>query len=108
MFIFQKFSTSYIACKLPFIIYTLLLSKCCNLNFFYKIVSFPFMRAMSQRNVEILTEFIEIVKSEPCLWKIKSDDYHIRDKRDAAYRKLTAKLREIHPNADDQLVKKKK
>ena len=62
---------------------------------------------MSQRNIEVLGEFIELYKSEPCLWKVKSDDYHDRDKRDAAYRKLVMKLKEIEPDANENLVKRK-
>ena len=60
---------------------------------------------MSQRINEVLGEFIEIYKSEPCLWKIKTSDYHDRDKKDAAYRKLVMKLKEIEPDANETLVK---
>ena len=60
---------------------------------------------MSQRNIEVLGEFIELYKSEPCLWKVKADEYHDRDKRDAAYRKLVMKLKEIEPDANETLVK---
>ena len=48
-----------------FIIYilcSLLLSNYCNLDIFYRIVSFALIRAMSQHNIENLTEFIEINK----------------------------------------------
>ncbi|XP_068212540.1 uncharacterized protein [Palaemon carinicauda] len=62
---------------------------------------------MSQRNIEVLGEFIELYKSEPCLWKVKADEYHDRDKRNAAYRILAMKLKEIEPDADETLVKKK-
>ena len=62
---------------------------------------------MSQRINEVIGEFIEIYKSEPCLWKIKSSDYHDRDKKDAAYRKLVMKLKEIEPDANVNVVKKK-
>lgn len=62
---------------------------------------------MSQRINEVLGEFIEIYKSEPCLWKIKTSDYHDRDKKDAAYRKLVMKLKEIEPDANVNVVKKK-
>ncbi|XP_066985173.1 uncharacterized protein [Macrobrachium rosenbergii] len=62
---------------------------------------------MSQGINEVLGEFIEIYKSEPCLWKIKSSDYHDRDKKDAAYRKLVLKLKEIDPDANVNVVKKK-
>lgn len=59
-----------------------------------------------QRNKEVLGDFIEIYKSEPCLWKVKDNDYHNRDKRDAAYRKLVNKLKEIEPDANETSVKK--
>ena len=62
---------------------------------------------MSQGINEVLGEFIEIYKSEPCLWKIKTSDYHDRDKKDAAYRKLVMKLKEIEPDANVNIVKKK-
>ena len=62
---------------------------------------------MSQRINEVLGEFIEIYKSEPCLWKIKTSDYNDRDKKDAAYRKLVMKLKEIEPDANVNVVKKK-
>lgn len=61
---------------------------------------------MSHQNNEVLSDFIEIYKSESCLWKIKDDEYRNRDKRDAAYRKLANKLREIEPNANETSVKK--
>ena len=53
---------------------------------------------------EIIGEFIEIYKSEPCLWKIKSSEYHDRDRKDAAYRKLVMKLKEIDPDANVELT----
>lgn len=46
---------------------------------------------MSQRNNEFLGDYIEIYKSEHCLWKVKDDDYHNRDKKDAPCRKLVDK-----------------
>ena len=62
---------------------------------------------MSKNTIENIGEFIEIYKSEPCLWKVKSDDYHNRDKRNAAYKKLIEKLQEIQPEANLDMVKKK-
>ena len=62
---------------------------------------------MSQQNIEVLGEFIEIYKSEPCLWKVKTAEYHDRDKKDAAYRKLVMKLKEIEPDANVNVVKRK-
>jgi Alcohol dehydrogenase transcription factor Myb/SANT-like len=37
---------------------------------------------------EVVTEFIEIYKCHPCLWKIKSRDYTNRNLKNAAYEKL--------------------
>jgi hypothetical protein len=57
--------------------------------------------------VRCIEEFIEIYQSEPCLWKIKSKDYHNRAKKDAAYARLVGKLKEVEPSADkDSVVKK--
>lgn len=56
---------------------------------------------------EILEEFIQIYQSEPCLWRIKSKEYHDKAKRDAAYNKLLEKYKLIDPNADRDVVVKK-
>ena len=56
---------------------------------------------------ERMIEFINIYKSEPCLWKVKSKDYYNKAKRDAAYDKLVAKLKESHPAANKEMVVKK-
>ena len=58
-------------------------------------------------NRKILEEFIEIYQIEECLWKVKSKEYHNRDKKNAAYEKLIQKLRETTPNADRDMVVKK-
>jgi Alcohol dehydrogenase transcription factor Myb/SANT-like. len=44
---------------------------------------------------KFLTEFIELYKSLPCLWKIKSKDYVDRNKKNAAYDLMVEKLREV-------------
>ncbi|KAH9636729.1 hypothetical protein HF086_007627 [Spodoptera exigua] len=44
---------------------------------------------------KILEDFIEIYRSNPCLWQIKNKDYHNRDKKKAAYKLLIEKLRII-------------
>ncbi|KAG8192202.1 hypothetical protein JTE90_009963 [Oedothorax gibbosus] len=55
----------------------------------------------------ILQEFIEIYRSEPSLWKVRSRYYNNRTVKEAAYLKLVTKLREIDPQADTNAVKKK-
>ncbi|XP_047098167.1 uncharacterized protein LOC124711944 [Schistocerca piceifrons] len=54
-----------------------------------------------------ITEFIELYKSLPCLWKVKSKEYNDRNKKNLAYRKMVAKLKEMDPSADrDSVIKK--
>ena len=59
---------------------------------------------MSRKTLE---DFIEIYKSEQCLWKVQCKDYHNRDKKSAAYEKFIEKLKEITPDADRAMVVKK-
>lgn len=54
-----------------------------------------------------ITEFIELYKSLPCLWKVKSKEYNDRNMKNLAYRKMVAKLREMDPTADRESVIKK-
>ena len=56
---------------------------------------------------EQLLEFIECYRSETCLWKTKSKDYHNRDKKNAAYKRLVDKYRTIDRSADKNVVIKK-
>ncbi|KAF5272444.1 hypothetical protein FQA39_LY07912 [Lamprigera yunnana] len=51
--------------------------------------------------------FIATYRSEPCLWRIKSREYHDRDVREAAYDRLITKLKEIEPDANKSSVVKK-
>lgn len=54
-----------------------------------------------------MKEFISIYRESPCLWQIKSKDYHNKNIRDAAYKRLTNKLMEIDETAKrDSVVKK--
>ena len=57
-------------------------------------------------NRKTLDEFIEMYPTEECLWKVKSKEYHNRDKRNAAYKKLIQKLRETTPDANRDMVVK--
>ncbi|XP_021925314.1 uncharacterized protein LOC110832535 [Zootermopsis nevadensis] len=56
-------------------------------------------------NGKVEQEFIRIYQGEPCLWRIKSKDYHDKGKRDDAYKRLVEKLKEIDPSADRYKVK---
>jgi hypothetical protein len=59
------------------------------------------------RKPNIIQEFIELYKSEPCLWLIINNEYHDRIKKATAYNKLTVKLKELEPEATKETVKKK-
>ncbi|XP_076057232.1 uncharacterized protein LOC143034769 [Oratosquilla oratoria] len=51
--------------------------------------------------------FIDIYRSEPSIWRIKSKEYSDRQKKAAAYERLAKKLREVEPEADRETVVKK-
>jgi len=56
---------------------------------------------------EFTEEFIKLYESEHCLWNVKSKEYHDRNKKDTAYRKLVNKQQEIESNATkDSVIKK--
>ncbi|MCL4130342.1 UNVERIFIED_CONTAM: hypothetical protein GTU68_064100 [Idotea baltica] len=61
----------------------------------------------SDKERQFWTEFIEIYKENPCLWKIKSKEYSDRVKKNAAYDLLVEKLKEKDANATRELVTKK-
>jgi hypothetical protein len=56
---------------------------------------------------DVLEDFIQAYRSQSCLWRIKSKDYHDKAKRNAAYGILLIKYRLIDPNADKEAVAKK-
>ncbi|XP_077297532.1 uncharacterized protein LOC143919189 [Arctopsyche grandis] len=62
------------------------------------------LRLTSKR---FLTEFIEVYKSHPCLWLIKSKDYSDRAMKTAAYDELVEKLKEVEPEANREAVARK-
>ncbi|CAH1956038.1 unnamed protein product [Acanthoscelides obtectus] len=56
---------------------------------------------------EVVSEFIEIYKSYPCLWKIKSREYTNRNLKNAVYDKLVEFCTKLHPEANRDYVVKK-
>jgi len=56
---------------------------------------------------KVLEDFIEIYKINPCLWQVKNKEYHDRDKKEAAYKLLIEKLREIEKDANKSVVVRK-
>lgn len=52
-------------------------------------------------------EFIDLYHTFPELWKIKSNVYMNRIKKDAAYKKMAEKMKEIDPKANRDLVRAK-
>lgn len=52
-------------------------------------------------------EFIIAYRDLPELWKVDSDDYKNRTKKDVAYQKLVEKFKEIDPRADRDVVRAK-
>ncbi|KAJ8934308.1 hypothetical protein NQ317_002313 [Molorchus minor] len=54
---------------------------------------------------DFITEFIELYKAYPCLWKTKSKDYMNRNKKNEAYKVLLEKLQEVEKNATKETVK---
>ncbi|XP_015925701.1 uncharacterized protein [Parasteatoda tepidariorum] len=56
---------------------------------------------------QVMQEFIEIYHSEQSLWKVRSSHYNNKTIKSMAYSRLVAKLQELYPNADIELVKRK-
>ncbi|KAI5738816.1 hypothetical protein M8J77_011551 [Diaphorina citri] len=48
---------------------------------------------------QTIVDFIGIFRSEPCLWKNKSEEYKNRDLKNAALKKLAEKLSEVESDA---------
>ncbi|XP_069618525.1 uncharacterized protein [Ranitomeya imitator] len=64
---------------------------------------------MSTNEQDFVRALIEMYRSLPCLWKIKSKDYSNRYMKREAYEKLVAVYREYHPTetVDENIVRKK-
>ncbi|KAM9316717.1 uncharacterized protein PAF06_007784 [Gastrophryne carolinensis] len=58
-------------------------------------------------NPDFLIAFIEMYRSLPCLWKLKSSEYSNRQKKAEAYEKLLSLCRSVCPTATLELVKNK-
>lgn len=68
---------------------------------------FANMSDLRQCSHEFLAEFIELYKSFPCLWQVKSKDYSDKHKKNLAYEELTKKFREVDSLANKETVSKK-
>ncbi|CAJ0967834.1 unnamed protein product [Ranitomeya imitator] len=64
---------------------------------------------MSANDQEFVRALIDMYRSLPCLWKIKSADYSNRYKKKAVYEKLVALYKQHHPTeaVDENIVRKK-
>ncbi|XP_022162645.1 uncharacterized protein LOC111028339 [Myzus persicae] len=60
-----------------------------------------------EKESQCIEDFINIYRSEHCLWKIKSREYHDKCKRDAAHKLLVENLKEIDSSATKSVVVKK-
>ncbi|GFN87926.1 transcription factor adf-1 [Plakobranchus ocellatus] len=60
-----------------------------------------------EENRTFQLECIDLYKRLPALWKVKSEDYSNRNKKDAAYAVLIEKFQEKYPNYTREDVKKK-
>lgn len=56
-------------------------------------------------NPKFLCEFIEAFRQYPCLWKVQSDEYRDRMKRDEALNNLLLLTQETIPTADLKFLK---
>lgn len=79
--------------------------RCFNISFSqYLVLFYPIM---SKKEKEFLIEFIELYKTFPCLWKIKSREYSDRNAKSQAYEILVEKMRSVDESANRETVVKK-
>ncbi|PNF41956.1 hypothetical protein B7P43_G14648 [Cryptotermes secundus] len=62
---------------------------------------------MATCSKDFLVEFIEEFRGHPCIWKVKSEEYHNREMKENAYLALTEKIKTIDPQAKKETVLKK-
>ncbi|KAJ8959379.1 hypothetical protein NQ318_022065 [Aromia moschata] len=65
------------------------------------------MSDLRQCSRTFLGEFIELYRSFPCLWQVKSAEYSDRNKKNQAYEILIEKFKEIDASANKETVTKK-
>jgi hypothetical protein len=63
--------------------------------------------ASTSQNKQFWTEFIELYKSLPAVWKVKSELYKNRNLKSEGYEAMVTKLKEIDSNANRETVKKR-
>lgn len=56
---------------------------------------------------EFIRHFIEVYKSYPCLWKVRSKDYTNKNLKNKTYEKLVEVCKTIYPDANKDYVIKK-
>ncbi|PNF39816.1 hypothetical protein B7P43_G03173 [Cryptotermes secundus] len=62
---------------------------------------------MATWSKDFLVEFIEQFHGHPCIWKVKSKEYHNREMKENAYLALTEKMKTVDPQANKETVLKK-
>lgn len=65
------------------------------------------MASAKEDERKFILEVIELYHSLPALWKIKSEEYHNKSKKNQQYEQLLSKYKEKYPNANKaNLIKK--
>ncbi|RUS88486.1 hypothetical protein EGW08_003744 [Elysia chlorotica] len=62
---------------------------------------------MTSWNRESLLDFIRIYKEEECLWRVKSDGYHDKEKCEKSYQRLLLFMRQQYPGAQKDDIRRK-